>query len=89
MELNTKYPGTCRSCGASIPAGNRAQYRKGAGIACIGCPPPTAARRNRAWGFKPNGYYASKADPNGLYTPSGRCIARLSCGHEDYPCCGC
>ena len=28
-------------------------------------------------------------DPNGLYTPGGRCIARLSCGHEDYPCCGC
>ena len=40
-------------------------------------------------GRRPQGYYASRRDPGGLYTPGGRCIGRVSCGCEDYPCCGC
>jgi hypothetical protein len=93
MLLTTKYPGTCGSCGASISAGSLANYQKLLGIYCPTCPTPK--RKGKATGqrlyspYRPAGYYASKADPRGLYTPEGRCVGRMACGHEDYPCCGC
>lgn len=90
MTIKTKYNGTCGSCGTRIYAGTTTQYKKSVGIYCLECPVPSARKANRAsGGYRPAGYYASKADPRGLYTPDGRCIGRMACGHEDYPCCGC
>ncbi len=85
MTMNAKYPGTCRSCGAKIRRGQTISYTRATGA--IGC--ATTSDAPSYGGRRPRGYYASIADPNGLYTPDGRCIGRLSCGHEDYPCCGC
>ena len=73
----------CAECGAQLLAGAevRGPYRNGAvyGTLCH------AARSKRN---EPLGQRYSRYDRRGLYTAAGVCIARVSCGCEDYPCCG-
>jgi hypothetical protein len=77
----------CAQCGAALPAGAtvRGPYRNGAvyGIACHSKAPVRRARRDACLGQR-----LSRYDKGGLYTPDGRLIGRVSCGCEDYPCCG-
>jgi hypothetical protein len=37
---------------------------------------------------EPRGLTMSRLDPYGAYSPDGELIGRVSCGCEDYPCCG-
>lgn len=95
MEITLKREATCAECGATLPPGTRARwYRNGAvyGLSCHEQAPRGARRgrrgRSSARDNSP-GAIASRLDPTGLYTPDGECIGRASCGHIDYPCCGC
>jgi hypothetical protein len=90
------HSAACGQCGAQLPAGTtvRGPYRNGAvyGTDCHARAtksPTRDKRRTRGRYYEPLGQKLSRYDPAGLYTADGRCIARVSCGHEDYPCCGC
>ena len=89
--ITVKYTAPCRSCGASIQAGTKANYND-SGLTCLGCKSTGAYRPSRKTyrpRRKPAGYYNSLRDPRGLYAADGRMIARVACRCEDYPCCGC
>ena len=38
-EINVKYDGECRKCGAALEVGQVAMYEKKTGIFCVGCEP--------------------------------------------------
>jgi len=82
--ITVKYAAPCRTCGAQIQSGTKANYSNSK-LYCTGC----KAGPDRPSRPRPAGYYASMRDPNGLYAYDGREIGRIRCGCEDYPCCGC
>jgi hypothetical protein len=89
MTITLKRAATCAQCGAALPVGARASwYRNGAvyGLTCHARDWKRGGIPARAG--EPLGLTRSRYDKGGLYTPDGRCIARVSCGCEDYPCCG-
>jgi hypothetical protein len=77
----------CAQCGATLAAGAvvRGPYRNGAvyGTACHRSP-----RKRPARGREPLGQRYSRYDRYGVYAHDGTRIGRISCGCEDYPCCG-
>ena len=77
--ITLKYPGTCRDCGTSLPAGTRARWYGRGVVYCNGTHGGTD---------EPLGQTLSRRDPGGLYTPGGRLVGRASCNCEDFPCCG-
>jgi len=86
MLITLQKPGVCRDCGTALPVGTRAKwYRNGAtyGIDCHSAKPRPAKSS-----YEPLGQTLSRHDRYGVYSHDGRRIGRISCGCEDYPCCG-
>ncbi len=87
MMAVLEHSAKCADCGASLEAGAtvRGGYRNGAvyGLQCHSKGTRSSGRRNECIGQR-----LSRYDRRGLYTPDGRCIGRIACGCEDYPCCG-
>ena len=96
MLITLTRESTCADCGATLPVGTRAKwYRNGTtyGLSChaqVKAPQrDRGARTAFERGDRSPGAVASHHDRAGLYTVDGRRLGSVSCGHEDYPCCGC
>jgi hypothetical protein len=90
MTMTLTHQAKCADCGAELSAGTsvRGGYRSGAvyGLDCHAKAPAAKPRRTR--GYEPLGQRRSRYDRYGVYAADGTCIGRVSCGCEDYPCCG-
>ncbi len=95
MTITLKRPANCKECGAPLPAGTRANwYRNGDvyGYDCHARKPqaqrPARTVRPPRGGWENEGHELSAYDPYHAYAADGTQLGRISCGCEDWPCCG-
>jgi len=97
--ITLKYPAECADCKARIPAGEKARYYNSRTIYCYGGHKKISIQeldedfeREDSWrGYREGeslGMTRSRFDKYGVYNHAGERIGRVSCGCEDYPCCG-
>jgi hypothetical protein len=98
--ITLKFEATCADCGATLPVGATARWYGRGRIYGIGChekpadaaKAPRRARRDLTAyerGDRTPGAIASHYDRRGVYSIDGERMGTLSCGHIDFPCCGC
>lgn len=86
MTITLRRSATCAECGTELQPGTRASWYRNGAVYGLSCHERKSMRKYSR--TEPLGLTYSKHDPSGFYTSAGRLIGRVSCGCEDYPCCG-